>query len=204
MRLARIPNRQWCVWIPVVIIVAGLWLDKFRLFDTQNTTLGHSHQSEVNFLLEHSHDIEMIEIIRGGDRMPFERRDGVWVSMQPVDGHRHEDSDHATSAGHSHDEKASDLVDQSIKAFLRTRIKRKFNHKTEEKSEYGLSSPSLSVNVYSASSILPVRMIEFGDVAPDPFSRYVATEETGVVMTVADYQYTNLISLIESVDHHTH
>ena len=71
--------------------------------------------------------------------------------------------------------------------------------KTIERDIYGVTKPALISLVYGKDKSKPISQFAFGELATDNLSRYVHLVGSDQVATIADYQYTNLIELIEKI-----
>jgi hypothetical protein len=120
----------------------------------------------------------------------------------------------AQQAAHVHqsDPAAAARIDKALAAFSRTRIERWLAlDRTAEAGapepgrpsginavDYGVTVPSMLILLYLPGQIEPAARYAVGDVAPDTYSRYVQRLGSADVMTIANYQITNLQQLIDS------
>ena len=103
------------------------------------------------------------------------------------------------SAGEPYvDAALTDRIGRALAAFGRTRIERDFALDAEA-AAYGIASPEMVILVYGPERAQPLAQYTIGDLAPDTFSRYVQAAGRDEVVTIANYQITNLLDLIAAV-----
>ena len=108
--------------------------------------------------------------------------------------------DHAgTQATHAHqtDPQQAERIEKAFAALGRTRMERFF--KLDVQNAYGVTSPKMVILVYGKGNSQPLAQYAVGDVAPDGLSRYVLRVGSASVVTIPDYQITNLLDLIQAV-----
>jgi hypothetical protein len=108
---------------------------------------------------------------------------------------------HAASEGaHTHptDAATSHRIEQAFGAFGRTRIERRVPRGPDPRT-YGLTSPRLLILVYRPNDRQPLAQYAVGDMAADTISRYVDAVGGAGIVTIPDYQVTNLVTLLEAV-----
>jgi len=135
-----------------------------------------------------------VEIGYDGALHRFERDvDGVWFyhthdpGAEPAENHEHQA-----------DAAFTQRIDLALAAFGRTRIERDF-HLERDAEAYGIASPDVIILVYGSESDEPLAQYTIGDIAPDTFSRYVQAAGHDEVVTIPNYQITNLLDLIAEV-----
>jgi hypothetical protein len=113
---------------------------------------------------------------------------------------------------HQSDPVAAARIDKALGAFSRTRIERWLSlDRTAEAGtpepsrqsgvnagDYGVTVPSMLILLYLPGQMEPAARYAVGDVAPDTYSRYIQRLGSADVMTIANYQITNLQQLIDS------
>ena len=110
---------------------------------------------------------------------------------------------HAATDGilKSHEHAATPDENETISIALmgleNARVERRLE--TTEKDEYGVLKPSMICLVYGENRTTPISQFSFGDLATDNLSRYIHLVGSDQVATIADYQYTNLIDLVGSI-----
>jgi len=120
----------------------------------------------------------------------------------------------AQQAAHTHqsDPEAAARIDKALAAFGRTRIERwlsvdraalaSMDPKGETPAgtgaDYGVSVPSMLILLYVPGQVEPIARYAVGDIATDTYSRYIQRLGNPEVMTIANYQITNLQQLIDS------
>ena len=139
-------------------------------------------------------ELTALEVGFDGALHRFERDvDGVWFY------HTH-DPDTEPPENHEHraDAAFTQRIDLALAAFGRTRIERDF-HLARDAETYGIASPDVIILVYGSVSDEPLAQYTIGDIAPDTFSRYVQAAGHDEVVTIPNYQITNLLDLIAEV-----
>ena len=71
--------------------------------------------------------------------------------------------------------------------------------KLDVQNAYGVTSPQMVILVYGKGNSQPLAQFAVGDIAPDGLSRYVLRVGSASVVTIPDYQITNLLDLIQAV-----
>jgi hypothetical protein len=104
----------------------------------------------------------------------------------------------ATAHEHQTDPAAAARIEQAFAALGRARIERELEA-TLSVNDYGVASPELLILAYRPKEPLPLVQYAVGDLAPDQFSRYVQAVGSSSVITIANYQIDNLLSLIQAV-----
>jgi hypothetical protein len=99
---------------------------------------------------------------------------------------------------HQTDPAQAQIIEKAFAGLGRARMERQFKLDMQATS-YGLSMPQLIILVYGKTNPLPLAQFAVGDVAPDQYSRYVLPVGSAYVVTIADYQITNLLDLIHAV-----
>jgi hypothetical protein len=151
-------------------------------------------------------ELGAVEIVHQGRVHRFERdAQKVWF---------YHGAHSAQQASHTHqsDPAAAARIDKALAAFSKTRIERWLSvDRTAEASapepggasrvnagDYGVTVPSMLILLYVPDQIEPAARYAVGDVAPDTYSRYIQRLGSPEVMTIANYQITNLQQLIDS------
>jgi hypothetical protein len=65
--------------------------------------------------------------------------------------------------------------------------------------EYGVSRPDILVMAYPLKGNDPVLRLAVGTVSPDGYSRYVLPVGANEAVTIAEYQITNLVAMVDAV-----
>ncbi len=91
----------------------------------------------------------------------------------------------------------NETISVSLMGLENARVERRL--KTTEKDEYGVTKPSLISLLYGWDRARPISQFAFGDLATDHLSRYIHLVGSDQVATIANYQYTNLIELVEKI-----
>ena len=133
-----------------------------------------------------------MELAVGGVLHRFDRdAAGAWLYHGV---HQGAQADHA----HRVDAAQAEMIAKAFAALARTRMERFFDLDMKAQS-YGLTAPRMVILVYGKDHFRPLAQFAVGDVAPDELSRYVLKVGGNTVVTIADYQIGNLLSLIDSL-----
>ena len=194
MNAGRRP-RLLVVWLVFVVLVgAVILIERSDLMAPEDEHGGHEER-EVRMLMPAPlAQLTAVEIGHAGTLHRFERNaNGIWFY------HTH-DQGTAPAENHEHQADAAftQRIDLALAAFGRTRIERDFVL-AKDAEAYGIASPDMIILVYGAESEQPLAQYTIGDIAPDTFSRYVQAAGRDEVVTIPNYQITNLLDLIASV-----
>lgn len=206
-------GRLIVVWLVFVVLVgAVIVIERAELMLPEEDEHGHAahgghdEHDEDDEEDEHGEDgirmlmpaplaeLTALEIGFDGALHRFERDvDGVWFY------HTHDPgAEPAENHEHKADAAFTQRIDLALAAFGRTRIERDFELARDAET-YGIASPDMIILVYGSESEDPLAQYTIGDLAPDTFSRYVQAAGHDEVVTIPDYQITNLRDLISSV-----
>ena len=155
---------------------------------------GHDNVFESGALLPVKlSDIYAVELVYQGDLFLIEKDEaGHWFYHA-----------HGATNGvlESHEHRATPNENETISISLigleNARVERRL--KTKEKDAYGVTKPTLISLLYGQDKIRPLSQFAFGDLATDHLSRYIHLIGSDQVATIADYQYENLINLVEKI-----
>jgi hypothetical protein len=137
-------------------------------------------------------EVGAIEIAYGGAVHRFERdANGAWF---------YHGAHAQAQAGHTHqvDAAMAARIAQAFAGFDHARMERFFPLLNGGK-ELGVATPSIVILAYRPKELQPLAQYAVGDVAPDKFSRYILPVGKPQVVTIANYQITNLTALIDAV-----
>lgn len=137
--------------------------------------------------------LSAVEIVTGGRLHRFERdAAGNWFPH----AHAHASGE----AGHAHvaDPAAAQRIGEALAMSARTRIERRLPFDPSKRATYGLAFPPLILILHAAGQNRPVLTVETGDLAPDTISRYALLPDRGMLVTIPDYQVSNLHALASS------
>ena len=137
-------------------------------------------------------ELGAIEIAHNGTLHRFERdATGAWfyhgVHSGAQQQHAH-NSDPATAA----------RIEKAFAGLGRARMERQFPLNLQA-DEFGVTRPEMFIMVYRPKEMQPLSRYAVGTVAPDKVSRYVLPVGSSWVVTIADFQIDNLLSLIQAV-----
>jgi hypothetical protein len=134
-------------------------------------------------------ELGAVEIVHAGTVHRFERDDaGVWFYHG---AHTQAQAAH----GHQADPAMGEKIAYALAGFDRARIERTFPLEDGGKI-YGVATPQIVVLVYRPKALQPVAQYAVGDIAPDKLSRYVLMVGRPPVVTIAEYQISNLLNLV--------
>lgn len=179
------------VWGLVAILAVVIGVEETRRAQHIEVSTTRSEKFLLPLPLE---QIGAIEILRKGQLHRFERDEtGAWLY--------HGQQDEANAAAHTHraDPLVASTIAQAITMFSRTQKEQPIPLKPGQ-DEYGVSRPDILVMVYAVKSTEPITRLAVGTVSPDGYSRYVLPVGANEAITIAEYQITNLVAMIDAVD----
>ena len=188
-------SRLIVVWLVFVVLVgAVILIERTDLMAPEDERQGQEAH-EIRMLLPAPlAQLTAVEIGHAGTLHRFERdANGAWFyhshnqGPEPAENHEHQA-----------DAAFTQRIDLALAAFGRTRIERDFVLGRDAEA-YGIASPDMIILVYGSESTQPLAQYTIGDVAPDTFSRYVQAAGHDEVVTIPNYQITNLLDLIAAV-----
>jgi hypothetical protein len=212
MSPGRIRPRLVVIWTLLGALIAAIVvMERNDLFRSQPVRDdGHGHWTgDTRWLLPAPiEQIGAIEVAHAGVVHRFERdSSGTWFYHGP---HTGQEGEHE----HRSDPVTAAKIEHALAGFGRTRIERTFpldfaavGVDPAERElmpdpgvrDYGVTVPSTIVLVYAPGSQQPWVQYAVGDVAPDGLSRYVLPVGRTTVATVANYQITNLLDLVDAL-----
>ena len=155
---------------------------------------GHDNVFESGALLPVKlSDIYAVELVYQGDLFLIEKDEaGHWFY------HAH-GATNGVLVSHEHQAtpNENETISISLIGLENARVERRL--KTKEKDAYGVTKPTLISLLYGQDKIRPLSQFAFGDLATDRLSRYIHLIGSNQVATIADYQYENLINLVEKI-----
>lgn len=191
MTAARIRPRLPAVWLVLAVLIAAIVVIEYS--DRAPDTSSQAERSADALLPVPIDDLGAVEIGQAGRLHRFERsRDGLWFYHGA-----HGSSE--TAHEHRADPAKADLIAKALAALTRARIERRLPLDAGGGAQYGLAAPRMVVVIYRVNEPRPFAQYAVGEVAPDSFSRYVQKAGSAEVVTIANYQIDNLVSLIEAM-----
>ncbi len=137
-------------------------------------------------------ELGAIEIAHQGTVHRFERdATGSWFYHGV---HSPSEKQHA----HNADPQIAARVEKAFAALGRARMERQFPLNIQA-DEFGVTRPEMFIMVYRPQQLDPLARYAVGTVAPDKVSRYVLPIGSNWVVTIAEFQIDNLLSLIQAV-----
>ncbi|HWA11480.1 MAG TPA: hypothetical protein VHA15_00160 [Burkholderiales bacterium] len=138
-------------------------------------------------------EIGAVEILNKGTLYRFERdAAGAWFYHGV---HAEAQQQHA----HTVDPAAAERIEKALAGFGRARKEREFALNVQA-DEFGVTRPDIFIMAYLPNSPQPLSRYAVGVVAPDNVSRYVLPVGSTTVVTIPDFQITNLLQLIASFE----
>ena len=187
-------SRVVIVWLLLAALVAGIasleYRNRARLPEEVAEKI-HGVEGSRMLMPAAMEEIAAIELVHAGTMHRFERdATGSWFYHGLHAG---------TQAAHVHqtDPQQAQRIEKRLAGLGRARMERFF--KLDLQNPYGVTSPVMVILVYRKGDAQPLAQYAVGDVAPDGLSRYVLQVGSASVVTIADYQITNLLELIQSV-----
>jgi len=178
------------VWGLVAVLAVVISIEETRRAQQVEVSTTRSEKFLLPLPLE---QIGAIEILRKGQLHRFERDEtGAWLY--------HGQQDEANAAAHTHraDPLVASTIAQAITMFSRTQKEQPIPLKPGQ-DEYGVSRPDILVMVYALKATDPITRLAVGTVSPDGYSRYVLPVGANEAVTIAEYQITNLVAMINAV-----
>lgn len=178
------------VWGLVAVLAVVIGIEETRRAQQVEVSTTRSERFLLPLPLE---QIGAIEILRKGQLHRFERDEtGAWLY--------HGQQDEANAAAHTHraDPLVASTIAQAITMFSRTQKEQPIPLKPGQ-DEYGVSRPDILVMVYALKATDPITRLAVGTVSPDGYSRYVLPVGANEAVTIAEYQITNLVAVIDAV-----
>ena len=188
-------RRVLVVWLVLAALIAGIAFLEYRNRSRMPEGAAekiHGAEGSRMLLPAPVGELGAIELVRAGTLHRFERDpSGAWFYHGLHAG---------TQPAHAHqtDPVQAKIIEKAFAALGRTRMERQFKLDVQATS-YGLSSPQMIILVYGKTNPMPLAQFAVGDVAPDQYSRYVLPVGGAHVVTIADYQITNLLDLVQAV-----
>ncbi len=189
------------------VILYAEWADLVALWASRSAD-GHIHAAGSRDLVTTPiEEVSAVEIVYQGTVHRFERDPEKQWFYHGVHAQQQAAHEHKT------DPVAAERIGKALTAFSKARIERRFNLDfaalgssqaqrsllgDDETRDYGVTAPSMLVLVYQPGQVEPTARYAVGDVAPDTYSRYIQRLGRPEVVTIANYQITNLQQLIDS------
>lgn len=178
------------VWLLLAALVVAIALIE-RHDRASNTP--ESDRRDVRLLLPVAiEELGAIEVAHNGTLHRFERdATGAWFYHGIHSG---AEQQHA----HTSDPATAARIEKAFAGLGRARMERQFPLNIQA-DEFGVTRPEMFIMVYRPKELQPLSRYAVGTVAPDKVSRYVLPVGSSWVVTIADFQIDNLLSLIQAV-----
>jgi hypothetical protein len=190
IRTGRGRRKLITVWLLFAALVFAIVL--IQRHDTTVSNPPTSSRDERLLIPVAIADLGAIEIVHNGILHRFERdASGAWFYHGV----------HSTSQGqhaHNSDPAIAARIEKAFSGLSRARMERQFPLNLQA-DEFGVTRPDMLLMVYRLGESQPLSRYAIGTVAPDKVSRYVLPLGSKWVITIADYQIDNLMSLIRDM-----
>lgn len=187
-------RRVVVIWIVLGTLVSGIALLEYRdraRLPADVAEKIHGVEGSRMLMPVATAEIAAIELVQAGTMHRFERdATGAWFYHGV---HADAQAIHA----HQTQPQQAERIEKGFAALGRTRMERFF--KLDVQNAYGVTSPKMVILVYGKGNSQPLAQFAVGDIAPDGLSRYVLRVGSASVVTIPDYQITNLLDLIQAV-----
>jgi hypothetical protein len=186
--MSRSRNKLLLIWIVVAGLAAAIYVGERKRSASINAPIVKDEKRLLPALIE---DVSGIEIIANGAMHRFERdKQGVWFYHG---AHDQAQADH----GHKTDPALAAIIDKAFTTLGRARWERALPLAGSE--EFGVARPDYFVAIYLPNAVEPIARYAIGTTTPDKYGRYVMRVGADHVVTVAEYQISNLQTLIDTV-----
>jgi hypothetical protein len=183
-------------WLP--LLVAGIGASFYVLgLGPTGSGDGHGHGVGPQPLFNlPAAEFAAVEIVAAGRMTRFERdAEGGWFL------HAHDGAAEGP-AGHTHTTDAADAerLEKAFQLLANARSDRIVAGgwlQALQRTGYGLTHPPLIALIYRRGRAQPELTLEFGDLTPDGFGRYVLVPQRQVILQLPDYQAANLRALVD-------
>ncbi|MFN0305119.1 MAG: hypothetical protein ACKVQU_32750 [Burkholderiales bacterium] len=192
---ARRANKRviiaWAMFACLIALIIGI-----ELFDRNvardDEAVANSMQRARLVLPVPIEQLSAIEVVHDGAIHRFERDPAQLWFYHGVHG--------AAEASHAHqtDPEHSRQIEHALQGFGRARTERQFPTDKGVQS-FGLAVPQMVILAYAKNQQQPLLQLAVGDIAPDSVSRYVLAVGSASVVTIANFQIDNLITMIKSM-----
>jgi hypothetical protein len=178
------------IWLVLGALIIAIVL--IQRHDNQPSKTPVSGRDERLLIPVRVEELGAIEVAHNGTVHRFERdATGAWFYHGVHSGapQQHE---------HKTDPAEASRIEKAFAGLDRARMERQFPLNVQA-DEFGVTRPDMFIMVYRRNELQPLARFAVGTVAPDKMSRYVLPSGSNWVVTVADFQIDNLLSLIGSV-----
>jgi hypothetical protein len=178
------------VWVVLAALVVAIVL--IERHDRMPSTVPETGRDERLLLPVAIEDLGALEVAHNGTLHRFERdATGTWFYHGV---HSAAEQQHA----HNPDPVTAARIEKALAGLGRARMERQFPFNAQA-DEFGVTRPEIFIMAYRPKDPQPVSRYAVGTVAPDKVSRYVLPVGSTWVVTIAEFQIENLMSLIQAV-----
>lgn len=183
-------RQLFAVWAVVALLFTVIAVEETRRAQTVEVSTTRSEKFLLPLPIE---ELGALEVLRKGALHRFERDEtGAWLY------HGQQDDPNAATHTHRADPIVASTIAQAITMFSRTQKEQPIPLQPG-RDEYGVSRPDMLVMVYGRKGQDPIARFAVGTVSPDGYSRYVLPVGANEAVTIAEYQITNLVAMIDAV-----
>jgi hypothetical protein len=177
------------VWLLLAVLVVAIVL--IERHDRAGSNVPEAGRDQRLLHPAGIEELGAIEIAHNGTLHRFERdAAGAWF---------YHGIHSATQPSHEHnpDPASAARIEKALAGLGRARMERQFPLNLQA-DEFGVTRPEMFIMIYRPKELQPLARYAVGTVAPDNVSRYVLPVGSSWVVTIADFQIDNLLSLIQS------
>ena len=189
---AGVRPRVVVIWLLLLALVSAIlfvqYKDRTAVVEVEDTRV-----TDRLLLSMPMDDIGALEIFYTGKLHRFERDTaGAWFF------HAH-GAAKTDDPAHAHQTNAAQraAIETALTGFSRTRREREFARGNE--ADYGLTAPEMLVLVYGKNTAQLLAKFTVGSLAPDGVSRYIDSNNYPKMISIANYQIDNLLTLLKTV-----
>lgn len=178
------------VWLLLAaLVVAIVLIERHDRAASKTPDTGRDERLLLPVAIE---ELGAIEVAHNGTLHRFERdANGAWFYHGI---HTGTEQQH----GHNTDPATAAHIEKALAGLGRARMERQFPLNIQA-DEFGVTRPEMFIMIYRPKELQPLARYSVGTVAPDKVSRYILPAGSTWVVTIADFQIDNLLSLIQSV-----
>ena len=189
MTKGTVRSRSKIVWAVVAMMLVAV--AALELHDRSPRSDAEAVSGPSMLMPAPMEEIGVIEIAVDGNLHRFARDEqGAWfyhgIHAGPQNVHEHVP-----------DPEMSAKIEKFLGGLGRARIERRFDLTDDDR--FGVTKPEMIILVYVSDLVRPRMRYSVGDLAPDELSRYVHIVGGSEVVSIPDYQITNLRNMIDTV-----
>ena len=184
--MSRSRIRLLLIWAVLGALAVTIYIAEHKRSANLNAPIVKDEKKLLPVPME---ELGAVEIMAAGTMHRFERDTaGLWFYHGMHDQTK-------TEHGHKADPEFAKVIDKAMITLGRARYERTLPLSGSD--EFGVTRPELFIAVYLPAVMEPAARYAVGITTPDNFGRYVLQVGGTSVVTVAEYQITSLIKLID-------